>query len=191
MKNLIYYTIAFLFIFNLSAFAQKDTIWFDSNWKKTSKNNASFYRSDVTKKGNKFWVVDYYISGSKQMEGLSMKEDTEIYDGVIKWYHENGKIFQIVNYNEGVLNGKRQVYFENGKLKSETTYVEGKMNGKWKEMYENGKTKESGFYENGEKEGSWKTYYTDGKLKDEGNYVFDRKVDIWKTNYYDGTIENN
>ncbi len=190
MKNLIYFTIAFLFIFNLPVFAQTDTIWFDTNWKTTSKNNASFYRAGMTKKGNKFWVVDYYISGSKQMEGLSLKSDKEIYDGIIKWYHENGNIFQIVNYKEGVLNGKRQVYFENGKLKNETTYVDGKMNGKWKEIYENGKLKESGFYENGEKEGSWKTFYTNGKLKEEGNYVFDRKVDVWKTNYYDGTIED-
>lgn len=191
MKNSIHFTLAFLFIFTLSAYAQKDTIWFDTNWKKTTKNNANFYRAQIVKKGDKFWVVDYYISGSKQMEGFSMKEDAEVYDGIVKWYHENGKTFQVVTYKEGELNGKRQVYYENGNIKNETTYLQGKMDGKWKELYENGMLKESGSYEKGQKEGTWKTFYTNGKLKDEGNYVFDRKVDIWKTNYYDGTVENN
>lgn len=190
MKNTIYFAIATLFFFTISAYAQKDTIWFDTNWKKTTKNSASFYRADVVKKGNKFWVVDYYLSGSKQMEGLSLKEDAEVYDGVITWYHENGNKFQIVNYSDGILQGKRQVYFENGKLKNEATYTNGKMNGKWKELYENGNLKETGSYEEGQKEGTWKTYYTNGKLKNQGKYVFDKKVDVWKTNYYDGTVEN-
>jgi antitoxin component YwqK of YwqJK toxin-antitoxin module len=190
MKNSLHFSLAFLLIFAFSSYAQNDTIWYDTNWKKTTKNNASFYRGSIEKKGKGFWVVDHYISGSKQMEGILLEEGTESYDGVIKWYHENGNVFQIVNYQDGILNGKRQVYHENGKLKSETTYGKGKMNGKWKELYENGNLKETGEYEEGQKEGSWKTFYTDGKLKEQGNYVFDRKVDIWITNYYDGTIEN-
>jgi len=190
MKNIIHFIISILFISSISSYAQNDTIWFDTNWKKTTKNNASFYRTEVSKKSNGYWITDFYISGSKQMEGLSLEENSEVYNGNVKWYHENGKIFQIVNYKNGVLNGKRQVYFENGKLKSETAYKKGKMDGKWKEMYENGNIKETGTYEDGQKEGHWKLYYTNGKLKNEGKYVFDRKVDVWKTNYYDGTLEN-
>ncbi len=190
MKNIISLILVILLAIPLTLSAQNDTIWYDSNWKKTTKNNANFYRSNVIKKGDSFWFVDYYISGSKQMEGLSLDKEKEVYQGEIKWYHENGKIFQNVNYKDGILNGKRQVYFENGKLKSEESYTQGKKNGKWKAWFDNGSIKETGFFENGQKEGVWKSYYLNGKLKNEGKYVFDRKVDIWKTNYYDGTVEN-
>jgi len=166
MKKFVLSTLIILYVFTFNLSAQKDTIWYDSNWKKTAKSNASYYRSEVLKKGDFYWFVDYYISGSKQMEGLSLDKDKEVYQGVIKWYHENGK------------------------LKSEEDYKEGKKDGKWKELFENGNVKETGSYENGQKEGIWKSYYTNGKLKHEGKYVFDRKVDIWKTNYYDGTLEN-
>ncbi len=190
MKNSIHFTIPLLFIFTFSAFAQIDTVWYDTNWKKTVKNNASFYRAHIEKKDNGFWIVDNYVSGSKQMEGLSLNKDKEVYDGLVKWFHENGNTFQIVNYKGGILNGKRLVYFEDGKLKSETNYKDGKMDGQWKEFYENGNLKEVGTFENGQKEGAWETFYDSGKTKDQGRYVFDRKVDIWKTNYYDGTLEN-
>lgn len=189
MKKIILTSLALLFIFSIS-YAQKNTIWYDTNWKETTKDNASFYRNEVIKKGDGYWFADYYISGAKQMEGLSLEKDKEIYQGVVKWYHENGNIFQIVNYDNGVLDGVRQVFYESGKLKIEENYKQGKKEGKWKAFFENGNKKEIGFFENGQKEGVWKTFYTDGKLKEEGKYVFDRKIDIWKTNYYDGTMEN-
>ncbi|MDH3322077.1 MAG: toxin-antitoxin system YwqK family antitoxin [Flavobacteriaceae bacterium] len=190
MKKNIFLAISVLFFYTLSLCAQNDTIWYDANWQNTKKENAQFYRAQVIKKDNGYWFVDSYISDAKQMEGLSLKKDEEVYQGVVKWYHENGNIFQVVNYDNGVLNGKRQVYYESGKLKSEGNYKQGKREGAWKELHENGKTKETGTYENGQKEGVWKTYYPNGKLKEEGKYVFDKKVDVWKTNYYDGNVEN-
>lgn len=189
MKYKFYLTSVVMCIFIFSTYAQVDTIWFDTNWKKTVKNNASFYRANVQKKANGFWIVDYYMSGSKQMEGISKQEDYEIFDGVVRWYHENGNLFQIVNYDEGILNGNRKVFYKNGKLKNETNYKKDKIEGKWKEFYENSKLKESGEYKDGQKEGYWKTYYKNGKVQSEGKYVFDKKVDTWKVHYYDGTLQ--
>ncbi len=191
MKKIMLTSITLFLIFSItSSFAQKDTIWYDTNWKVTAKSKASYFRCHCIQVDNGYWFTDYYVSGAKQMEGLSLEEDKEVYQGVVKWYHENGNSFQIVNYNKGVLNGNRQVFYENGKLKTEENYKQGKKDGKWKELFENGNAKEIGSYENGQKEGVWKNYYSNGKLKNEGKYVFDRKVDIWKTNYYDGTLEN-
>jgi len=187
MKKTVLFTFALLYLSSLSLFAQKDTIWFDSNWKKTSKNKASYFRCHCVEKANGYWLTDYYISGTVQMEGLSLEKNAEVFQGMVKWYFENGNVFQIVNYKNGVLFGTRKVYFENGKLKNETTYVNGKIDGEWKDYHENGKLKESGTYEKGEKEGIWKIYSENGKLKEEGKYVFDRKVDVWKTYHYDGT----
>ena len=190
MKISIFLTSVFFYLISLTLFSQNETVWYDANWNETTKDNASFYRNDIVKKGNGYWFTDYYMSGAKQMEGLSLKKEEEFYDGKVKWYHENGNAFQVVNYSKGILNGKRQVFYENGKLESESMYKNGKRHGSWKELYEDGKTKETGSYENGQKEGTWKTYYENGKLKTEGKYVFDKKVDVWKTNYYDGSLEN-
>jgi len=173
----------------LFSYAQKDTIWYDINWKETSKSKASYFRCHCIQKDNGYWFTDYYISGAIQMEGLSLEQNNEVYHGLVKWYYENGNVFQEVNYKNGVLFGDRKVYFENGTLKNETAYKNGKMDGGWKEYFENGKMKESGSFEKGEKEGLWKMFYENGKIKEEGNYVFDRKVDIWKVHYYDGNVE--
>jgi len=182
-------TLFFIFLISFS-YAQKDTIWYDSNWKVTAKSKASYFRCHCIQVDNGYWFTDYYISGAKQMEGLSLEKNAEVYHGVVKWYYENGNVFQEVNYHNGVLFGERKVFFKNSKLKSQAFYKNGEMDGDWKEFYENGKMKEIGVYEKGEKEGYWKTYYSNGKLKEEGKYVFDKKIDVWKTNYYDGTLEN-
>lgn len=187
MKKLLLLLSSVLFLICPSAVSQNDTIWYDSNWNSIERKNASFYRPKVDQKKDGYWIVDYYISGSKQMEGLSIKADTEVFDGKVVWFFENGKTFQEVHYKKGVLDGKRTVFFENGELKSISHYKDGKKDGDWKAMYENGNVMEEGSYENGQKEGNWRIYYANGKLKEEGKYIFDRKVDVWKVNYYDGT----
>ncbi len=189
MKKISFFISIALCFFILTSYAQKDTIWYDINWKETSKSKANYFRCHCIQKDNGYWFTDYYISGAKQMEGLSLEENSEVYHGVVKWYYENGNVFQQVNYKNGILFGDRKVYFENGKLKNETAYKNGKMDGGWKEYFENGKMKENGSYEKGEKEGLWKIYYENGKIKEEGEYVFDRKVDVWKVHYHDGTME--
>ena len=190
MKKSVLFAFTVLYLSSFTLFAQKDTIWFDSNWKKTTKKDASYFRCHCVEKKNGYWFTDYYISGAKQMEGLSMEENTEVFQGTVKWYFENGNTFQIVNYKNGILFGTRKAFYENGKLKSETTYKNGKKDGKWKAYYENGKMEESGNFEYGEKEGVWKIYYKNGKIKEEGKYVFDRKVDAWRIYYYDGTNQD-
>jgi len=190
MKKLSLISVALLYLFSTPCFSQNDTIWFDINWKETSKKNAAFYRPEPKKKGDAYYLVDYYLNGAKQMEGVSNDPREDFYIGRVSWYHENGNKFQTANYDKNVLNGNRKVFFENGKLKSESSYLDGKLHGKWKEYYDNEIIKETGSYEKGQKEGVWKTYYINGKLFEVGRYVFDHKVDEWKTNYYDGSEQN-
>ncbi len=187
MRTQILLSISFIFICTASSFSQKDTIWYDQYWKETSKKDASFYRSETKKQDDGYWVVDNYMNGAKQMEGVSLDPVKEIYQGEVTWYFQNGTKFQIVHYKDGILNGHRKVYFENGKVNSEGEYKEGKKHGKWKEFYENGTLKESGFFDNRQKDAKWKTYYSNGKIHQEGKYELGKKVGVWKTHYYDGT----
>ena len=190
MKKLLPLSFSIFYLFSFPCFAQNDTIWFNSNWKETSKKDAPFFRLKPTKKGDAYYVVDYFMNGSKQMEGLSKYPGKDMFIGPITWYYENGKIFQIAYYENGIQNGNRKVYYENGKLKTDSNYLKGRLDGKWKTFYENGNIEETGSYVNGQKEGHWETYYINGKLFKSGKYVSDQKIDKWKTNYYDGSEQN-
>jgi len=166
MKNQIKILALSVFFISTGIFAQDGTIWFDANWKKTSKDSAKFFRKPPQPKANGYWFEDYYISGKIQMKGLSLKKDKEFYDGLVTWYFENGNIFQKVNYIKGYISGERLMYFKNGKLKMELNYKRGRKNGLGKE------------------------YYPDGRLKTQGNYKNNKKVGIWKSYYYDGAVSD-
>ena len=186
MKNLYQLTFLLIFIFSTSSFAQNDTIWYDANWNKAQKKQASYFRPQPVEKNNGYWWVDYYISGAKQMEALSLNKDQEQFEGQVTWYYENGNIMQIVNYKNNSLYGLRKNYHESGPLKSQYSYIDGKIEGERVEYYDNAKLSESGFYENGERNGLWNEYFRDGKLKGEGKYLNDKKVGVWNMYYYDG-----
>ncbi|WP_086031138.1 toxin-antitoxin system YwqK family antitoxin [Tenacibaculum holothuriorum] len=139
----------------------QETIWFDANWKETNKENAEYYRPTPKKQDNGFWIIDYYKNGNVQMEGFSKTNvpHEEKFDGLVLYYHKNGKPFHKANYKNGVLDGVRKVFYESGDLKEQGKYKEGKRDGIWKTFYKNGKIETKGKYRNGEKVGVWKTFY--------------------------------
>lgn len=186
MKNLSTLSYLLLLLFSTSLLAQKDTIWFDANWNKTDKRSASYFRPGPVKKDNGYLLKDYFLSGAKQMEAVSLSKDEEKFEGLVTWYYENGNIMQTVNYKNNVVHGLRKNYHESGPLKSQYSYKDGKIDGEWVEYHENAKLSESGNYKNGERNGPWKEYHKNGKLKGEGKYANDKKVGVWKMYYYDG-----
>jgi antitoxin component YwqK of YwqJK toxin-antitoxin module len=153
--------IVLVFGFLTASLTAQETIWFDSNWNVTAKEKAAYYRPAPKKMKIGYWIVDYYVSGTKQMEGLSKTKEPnkEMYVGLINYFYENGKIFQIVNY------------------------MEGKPVGNFSEFYDTGQLKKSGKYENGLREGSWKVYLKNGKIQEKGKYSKGEKRGIWKTFY--------
>jgi len=173
-----------------SAQAEKDTLWFDANWNPSTKNQASYFRPKPVKKANGFLWKDYYLSGMKQMEAVSLKENEEVFDGSVAWYFENGNVMQTVNYKKGVLVGERKNYHESGPLKSQYSYRDALISGPWVGYFENAKLSESGSCLKGQRSGAWKEYHKNGKLKGEGKYKAGKKVGIWKMYYYDGKSED-
>ena len=122
MKKFILILFLGCFTFSTSialAQSEKDTLWFDSNWNPGAKSQASYFRPNPVKKDNGFLWADYYLSGAKQMEAISLKVNEEISDGTVTWYFENGNVMQIVNYKNNVLSGERKNYHESGPLKSQ------------------------------------------------------------------------
>lgn len=174
----------------ISAQAEKDTLWFDANWNASTKNQASYFRPQPTKKDKGYLWKDYYLSGAKQMEAVSLKENEEFFDGTTTWYFENGNVMQTVNYQNNLKVGERKNYHESGSLKSQYSYINDNIEGAWVGYHENAKLSESGTYKSGLRNGEWKEYHKNGKLKGEGSYSDGKKVGIWKMYYYDGKSED-
>lgn len=169
--------------------AQKDTIWYDSNWGETERAQASYFRPAPDKKDNGYWWQDYYVDGnSLQMEALSLSETEEIYDGKVTWYNTNGKVSQTIHYKNNVQHGLRKNFFESGALESEFSYNDGKIDGDYVAYYENNQISEIGKYRRGNRIGNWKEYYKNGKLKAEGKYTVGTKTGTWQVYYYDGKV---
>ena len=125
--------IIFLFLgFLTNEISAQETLYFDVNWKITSKQNAKYYRPTPKEKSKGILVIDYYISGEKAQEV----------------YHVNGKP-----------NGKYSFFYKSGELKTIGKYTEGKKDGIWKTFSKQGKIKEKGKYKDGDKVGIWKTFY--------------------------------
>ncbi|WP_405410503.1 toxin-antitoxin system YwqK family antitoxin [Maribacter sp. Asnod1-A12] len=134
-KNVFKNTVLFLIVFFtfLSIYkvqAQNDTIFYDAKWKVTSKQDASFFRPKIEKVGNLYRVEDYFINGNLQMSGISSSNLKDIWEGVVSWYDESGKLYQQGTYENNRLNGKYTSY-DNGEeligIYENGSFVSGKM----------------------------------------------------------------
>ncbi|MBE7645675.1 hypothetical protein F7644_06675 [Tenacibaculum finnmarkense genomovar ulcerans] len=108
-------------------------------------------------------------------------------------FHDNGKLFFSVNYNNGKREGIFNEYHENGELSSIGNYRNGTENGVWKYYNDNGKLDRIGKYKNGKRVENWKDYRETGELYSVGEYIGDsysyKKTKKWTYYYRNGNIE--
>lgn len=178
----------FLFLFG-TLYSQKDTIWFDSEWKKQVKDSATYYRVSVHKEvrfKDFFHFVDYTSQGVKLKKGVSLEKETDKFEGEVIYYDKGMYVIERTLFRNGSPYGTQKIYYQSGKLKSEKTYNFGVLAGPSKVYYEDGSLKESGAYVNNERNHEWKVYYPNRKLKEQGNYHDGKRVGVWKVYYYNG-----
>lgn len=154
------FTWLFLLFFTTVLSAQ-EVVWLNTDWSKTTKENATYYRPKPAKLKNGFWIVDYYKNGEVKREGFGLNRtvNNEKFSGLVVEYYQNSKIAIKQNFKNGKLNGLCREYFNTGELKNQYRYRNGKRDGVWKEFYKTGKIKTKGKYRDGEKVGVWKTFY--------------------------------
>ncbi len=113
MKNIFTFS---LFLLGLNhAFGQNnDTIFYDNDWEKCIKENASYYRT--IQKDSLFIIKDFYMDGQLQMEGTYKDMDPEIKHGVFTYYNQNGKISKREYYKVGNTSGYTEYYDLEGKF---------------------------------------------------------------------------
>lgn len=151
----------FFIAFLTTSITAQETIWLDVNRNSTIQENATYYRPAPKKVENGFWLVIYFVNGTKQMEGFSTTKDfgKEQFDGLVTYYFENGIVFKEMHYKEGKVKGVQKTYYKTGEVKEIGRFSDGQKNGVWKTFYKNGKIKTKGKYRDGEKVGVWKTFY--------------------------------
>ncbi|GEL10567.1 Antitoxin component YwqK of the YwqJK toxin-antitoxin module [Flavobacterium glycines] len=117
-----------LLIISNIIFAQNNlnkTIYLDSLWKETSKENCKYYRivKDYYNDKEIYRFEDYYKNGTLQMEGDSKSKDILLSEGEFIYYYENGNKKNITTYIKGRPAGKSYSWYENGNKKAEQEYI--------------------------------------------------------------------
>jgi TonB family protein len=94
------FTIITFFLLTTFLWGQKtiDTLYFDSKWKKTDKENCSYFRILERQADNRFKCSDYWKTGEIQMTGAYSSLNPDIREEEFIYYYKNGEIKEISNY---------------------------------------------------------------------------------------------
>ncbi|QDW19263.1 toxin-antitoxin system YwqK family antitoxin [Flavobacterium sp. KBS0721] len=127
-----------------------DRIYYDKDWKETSKENASFYRIKPSKKiGNLFLMEDFYSNKTPQFQGYALQSDENSYVGDIVWYDEKGFDTSVYQYYNKTAVPVLTYYYPNGKKRKTAEYKNGKKNGFSIVYHQDGTVLMKGKYLNG------------------------------------------
>jgi antitoxin component YwqK of YwqJK toxin-antitoxin module len=103
---------------------------------------------DTTSGGKELkFEIRYFENGNKEMEGAYLNKKRN--GKWIAWY-DNGVVWSIGYYNEGLKNGSSKVYYPNGEVRYEKHYVNDTAEGAWLFYNENGEPIGKAIYEKGE-----------------------------------------
>lgn len=146
-------TLIFVFMIQFSSSQNMETLYFDADWKTTTKENASFYRIMPSKKiDNLVLMEDFYINKTPQFQGYSFENKESDYVGDIIWFDENGfdnSFYQYYNYSAV----PSLIYY-----------------------YSSGKKLKTIQYKNGRKHGETIVYHEDGSVLMKGKYEYGKPV---------------
>lgn len=128
----------------IAVLAQTDTTFLLSDII-TSRERASIYRPAPVREGEKYKVVDYFISTHQvAREGYSYSKDSIIYDGAYIEYYENGRKQEYGNYIKGNKVGQwRLKYEDTDRIWAVTAHIPGDVDTSaiLTSFYRNGKVK--------------------------------------------------
>ncbi|WP_175620295.1 toxin-antitoxin system YwqK family antitoxin [Chryseobacterium schmidteae] len=162
------------FLFSQILLSQKpESIYYDKEWKVTSKSNASYYRLMPMKElGELILLQDFYIDGTPQFEGYVLKKDENAYVGDIVWYDEYGNDNNLRQYRNDTKSLTLLYYHPNGKIRKKVQYKNGVKDGETIIYGIDGAILMKGLFEKGKPiSGSFE------KVKNSDNYDYNAKVE--------------
>ena len=119
------------FLFSQILLSQKlEYVYYDKDWKITTKTNASYYRLMPMKEVDELVLLqDFYLNGTPQFEGYVLKKDENAYVGDIVWYDEYGNDNNFRQYRNDTKNLTLLYYHPNGKIRKKVQYKNGVKDG--------------------------------------------------------------
>ena len=139
------------------------------------------------KNGKKQGVWKKYENGQLLYEG-QFKDDVPY--GTFKYYHANGKLKSVTEFQQGVHKVRTVIYHENGHKASEGAYIDQQKDGEWRYYSDRDTLIQLEHYALGKKNGLWQTYSPTGILLEECNYLNDKKDGVSKSYYLNGVVSN-
>ncbi len=136
-------------------------------------------QTDAQGRKQGFWTKKYR-NGVTAYE-VTFKDDKPV--GIYKRYHENGKLYALLNYDDKGEWADAKLYDEDGDLIGEGKYFGKIKDGLWT-YYDKGVKVAEENYKMGKKNGTSKTYYKNGQVSEEKNWTDDVENGVWKQ-YYD------
>ena len=88
-------------------------------------------------------------------------------------YYPDGRVYEEMNYENGLKSGTWTMYFGNKQVKATCNFVDGNENGRITYYYSDGKKESVGFYSNAVKNGMWRYYDHRGVVSKEVFYKND------------------
>lgn len=129
----------------------KKTVYYDTNWKETSKSKAVYYRPyPLPKYGNLELLRDYYVKGNVlQMQGYFADGDEKNKVGEVFWFDPDEEDRSGASYINKTKQKKLTYYFDDGKIWKTIEYGDSLKSGKTIEYKPDGSILGEAIYKNG------------------------------------------
>lgn len=128
---------------------QTDTVYFNADWKKTTKDSARYYR-EIKKEFRLYYVKDHYLFGGIQMTGAFSMFNPDKHEGNFVYYDSSGRKTLEEYYINNKHEGERISYFEDGTPWIKENYKDDKLDGEQLYFYKSGQVKRREKYKEGE-----------------------------------------
>jgi uncharacterized protein len=160
----------------------------DSVWKFYNAKGM-LYLSYNYKNGKKNGFKTVYSADSKDSTKVTVMSKESFSDDTLQglcYYYEKGKLHRLVNFKNGLAEGKAYEFSNDSLITSIILYkggfikkvdrinrynIEGRKDGLWQTFYPNGYVKWEGTYVDGKKDGYFKTYLENGDLNTIEKYI--------------------
>jgi len=124
------------------------------------------------------WKTTYSINPADQS-----------YQGSYSKVDSMGILLEKGQYEEGELNGVRELFFPDGKVKVREHYKKGQITDLYEYFFPDGKLELQGQYVDGAMYGIWKKYNEEGKLLEEVMMIKNEEMGPFTEYYPDGTLK--
>lgn len=153
MKKVILLTLLLMYTFSFgktTTITPTDTIWYDANYKVSTKQNSEIYKITPYKINDKYLHVYFYKSNHKNhLISYSLDVNDTQFDGKRTFYYENGNVKNIITYRNNLKDGVYLEYYENAKIYIKGEYCDDRKIGLFIIKNKNGSIHQKEYWENG------------------------------------------